>query len=179
MNYQQAIAAMSAASNLNELKQLYRAFALQFHPDRGGSEEAMKAINATFARVFEILKTHQNTTAEAEHARGNWRGHSTTTETPEEFIDIIAKLGILPGLTIELCGSWLWIGGATLQHKESLKAAGCRWSKSKSKWYWRHEEDFCRKHRGGTELDLDEIRNLYGSQIINNSEKSTMSVTYA
>lgn len=35
----------------------------------------------------------------------------TTDETAAEFIDIIAKLVRLPGIIIELCGSWLWITG--------------------------------------------------------------------
>ena len=43
-----ALRQMLAAQTLNELKQLYRAFALEFHPDHGGSEEAMKQINIQF-----------------------------------------------------------------------------------------------------------------------------------
>lgn len=178
MNYQEAIAAMSAAQNLNELKQLYRAFALQFHPDRGGSEEGMKSINGTFSRLFEILKKRQNDTASEQHAKGNYRGYSTTTETPEEFITIVEKLQKLDGIVIELCGSWLWISGDTRRHKESLKSYGCLWSRNKGQWYWRHEEDFCKKFRGGQELTLDEIRNLYGSQIIDDSRRNTVAVVY-
>ena len=55
-----ALRQMQAAQNLNELKQLYRAFALEFHPDHGGSEEAMKQINIQFTWLFESLKNKQN-----------------------------------------------------------------------------------------------------------------------
>jgi curved DNA-binding protein CbpA len=164
---QTAIHNMRKAESLNELKQLYRVYAMQFHPDHGGDEETMKAINATFTTMFEILKNHQNTRAEQEHARGNWKGFSTTTETPEEFIDIVNKLHAIGGIVIELCGSWIWISGETKDNREALKAAKCRWSKNKKQWYWRHEEDFCRKHRSHSELEMDEIRDLYGSQILN------------
>jgi len=178
MNYKQALAAMQAASNLTELKQLYRAFALQFHPDRGGSEEAMKAINGTFSKMFEILKTRQNDTAAEQHQKGNWKGYATTSETPEEFIDIVSKLNRIEGIVIELCGTWIWISGDTREHRAELKAAGCIWSKGKQKWYWRHVEDFCKKSRKRSELSIEAIRELYGSQIINNNRNySTNYVT--
>lgn len=35
----------------------YREMALQFHPDRGGSKEAMQAINAAADRLKELLAT--------------------------------------------------------------------------------------------------------------------------
>lgn len=162
---QNAIHAMRQAESLNELKQLYRAFAMQYHPDRGGDEDAMKAINNEFTALFEVLKYKQNTEAEQQHEQGNWKGYSTTSETPEEFIDIVAKLNAIGGIVIELCGSWIWITGDTKGNREALKAAGCRWSPKKMQWYWRHEEDYCRKYRKG-ELDMEEIRDLYGSQII-------------
>lgn len=174
-----ALRQMLLAETLNELKQLYRAFALQFHPDHGGNEEAMKAINIEFTRLFAILKDRQNDEAARAHDAGNWAGYSTTTETPEEFIDIISKLAQIPGLIVELCGCWLWISGETYQHKEALKAAGCKWSKSKKIWYWRHEEDFCRKYRAGAELDINEIRDLYGSQIIGRNGANRMAVSFA
>lgn len=160
-----AIKAMRQAQSLNELKQLYRAFAIQFHPDHGGDEEGMKAINIEFTALFEVLKYKQNTQAKEQHEKGNWKGFATTSETPEEFIEIVGKLNRIAGIIIELCGTWIWISGETKEHKDELKQAGCKFSGKKMQWYWRHEEDYCRKHRKD-ELDMDEIRNLYGSQII-------------
>ena len=171
----EALRALKSAQTLNELKQLYRAFALQFHPDHGGSEEAMKAINIEFSRLFEILKTRQNDEATRAHDEGNWAGFSTTTETPEEFIDIVSKLDKIPGLVVELCGRWLWISGSTLKNREALKACGCRWSTNKKMWYWRHEEDFCKKHSSNS-LDIDEIRAQYGSQRMTSKGFSVMPV---
>jgi DnaJ-class molecular chaperone len=160
---QDALRALKSAQNLNELKQLYRAFALQFHPDHGGNEEAMKQINIQFSWMFDFLKNRQNDEAARAHDAGNWAGYSTTTETPEEFIDIISKLDQIQGIFVELCGRWLWISGNTKDNREALKACGCRWSPTKKLWYWRHEEDFCRKHNGNT-LEIEEIRATYGSQ---------------
>ena len=140
--------------NLDELKKEYRRLSMIHHPDRGGDPEIMKAINAEHDEVFEILKKQHNETHDEHHQ---------TTETPEEFRKIIDLLLKLDGLEVELCGSWLWIGGETRKHKEALKAAGCRWSKNKLLWYWRHPEDGCYK-RTGKSKTMNQIRFKYGSQ---------------
>lgn len=144
-------------SNLDELKSAYRRAAMANHPDRGGSEEAMKEINADYTKMFDILKDAHNMRAE------NPDNHTRpTTEAPEEFIAIIEALLHMDGLTVELCGSWLWIGGETRAHKEALKAAGCRWSNNKKLWYWHHAEDGSHWHRGNK--SMAQIRHKYGSQ---------------
>ena len=140
-------------NNLDELKAAYRRLAMKHHPDRGGDVETMKAINAEHDALFEALKKKHNENADDYHK---------TTETPEEFREIIMKLIIIPGLDVELCGSWLWIGGNTREHKEELKALGCRWSQNKKRWYWHHAEEG-RKWRRGT-YSMNEIRTKYGSQ---------------
>ena len=140
---------------LDELKKEYRRLAMKYHPDRGGDLETMKAINAEHDEAFEELKAQHNATADEYHQ---------TTEAPEEFRRIIDLLLRLDGLTVELCGCWLWIGGETRTHKEELKAAGCRWSPKKALWYWRHPEDGCYHNRGRSQT-MNHIRTRYGSQI--------------
>lgn len=89
---------------LDELKKEYRRLAFANHPDRGGDVETMKAINSEYEAMHEILKKQHNASADEYHQ---------TTETPAEFIEIINVLVRMGGLEIELCGSWLWIGGNT------------------------------------------------------------------
>lgn len=145
----------TSCKSLEELKAEYRRLVKIHHPDHGGDLETMKQVNNDYSAAFEKLKAQHNETHDAEHQ---------TTETPEEFIEIIDKLLNLSGLDIELCGSWLWIGGNTREHKDALKAAGCRWSNNKKLWYWRHEEDGHRWSRG--KKSIGEIRAKYGSQHI-------------
>lgn len=143
--------------NLDELKKAYKAAALKHHPDMGGDTATMQAINAEYEARFEVLKRSQNEQA-AEDPTGKARA---TTESAGDFIRIIEALLKLDGLEIELCGRWLWIGGNTRQHKEALKAAGCRWSSAKKLWSWHFAEDGARWHKGSK--TMDQIRNKYGS----------------
>ncbi len=138
------------ARTLDELKAQYRAWTKKLHPDCGGSDADMKALNLEFERFFEILK--RNATADQQ-----------TTETAHDFMDIIDHLIKMDGLQVELCGSWLWITGDTYRYRAELKACGCRWSSSKKKWYWRPAESgYQGKHKAKT---MEEIRERYGSQL--------------
>ena len=67
----------------------------------------------------------------------------------------------MDGLTVELCGRWLWIGGNTREHKDELKACGCRWSSSKKLWSWHFAEEGSHWHRGKKSMEY--IRSTYGS----------------
>lgn len=147
-------------NDLNELKAAYRKLAMANHPDRGGDPEIMKAINAEYTILFNRLKDGYNATRDCD---------KETTETPEDFINIIETLLKLEGISIELCGRWLWIGGNTYQHKDALKAAGCRWCSGKKLWSWHFEEDSCLRKRKST--DMDTIRFKYGSQIITGTSR--------
>ena len=126
---------------------------MKHHPDHGGDTATMAAINNEYEARFTILKNQHNATADEKHQ---------TTETPEEFINIINTLIKFPGIIVELCGAWLWISGDTKPIKEDLKACGCRWSNNKKMWYWHHPEEGVRWHKGKS--TMTDIRNKYGSQ---------------
>ncbi|MBI1214112.1 MAG: J domain-containing protein [Alphaproteobacteria bacterium] len=79
----------------------------------------------------------------------------------EALSEALNALLDLPGLSIEICGSWAWITGDTKTHKEALKAAGCRWAPKKEAWYLR--PDGWRPSRNRREHSMEEIRNTYGS----------------
>ena len=166
---------------LDELKKAYKAAAMKHHPDVGGSTEAMQEINAAYERKFEYLKGRQNAEyaerfevlkrSQNEQAAEDTTGKTyATTENAADFIAIINALLRLDGLEIELCGRWLWIGGNTREHKEALKAAGCRWSSTKKLWSWHYAEDGV-FHRGKSK-SMDQIRSKYGSTSFSRSTNS-------
>ena len=153
-------------NTIEELKAEYRRLAMKNHPDRGGDEETMKAINQQYDEAFERMKNGEQTRTE---------GHSTNrhTESPEQFRDIINALIQLDGLVIEICGCWIWISGNTYAHREALKKAGCGYASGKKMWYWHSPETASRNRRKTT---MNEIRERYGSTIIESSSRNAVVV---
>lgn len=153
---------------LEDLKKQYHRLAMKHHPDVGGTEQAMKEINAEYEKLFSSLKdTHKN--AEGEF----YQSRTATTETAAEFMDIIEKLIHMDGIEIELCGSWVWVTGNTRPHKDELNALAFRWSSSKAAWYF-HRDGY--KKRSKKSLTLDEIRGYYGSEKIEKKQGANIAV---
>lgn len=148
--------------NIEDLKAEYRRLAMLHHPDRGGDTATMQKINAEYARLFETLKDIHKSTRE--DGPRTYTAENKTKETPEDFINIINELFKLDGLEVELCGRWLWIGGATMKHKDALKKLGCKWSKNKGKWSWHFPEDSAWTYKGKREWSMDAIRRTWGSE---------------
>lgn len=145
---------------LDELKSEYRRLAKAFHPDCGGDAEVMKKVNADYERTFNAMKeNHGGNTAQ-------------NNETASDFISVIDALCKLHGITVELCGSWLWISGNTKPVKEELKAAGCRWSNNKKMWYWM-KGDYHKIYSG--KASIEKIRSKYGSRILNSNDEGQKS----
>lgn len=147
-------------TTIEEIKRQYRKLALKHHPDRGGRLEDMQRINAE----WDVLKKRCYNIHE--DMSGNVYTDQTQ-ETPdnvtEMFAEIIERLIKMEGLEIEICGSFVWVGGNTRKHKDELKEMGFRWASKKRMWFlapqgWRK--------RGRRELSMDEIRESYGSKKI-------------
>ena len=161
----------ASIQTLTDLKKSFHDLARRYHPDTGNPEASnakMKEINAAYTARFEELKRKQNAQAAA-----NPDGPAkATTEAPEEFIEIVSALLRLDGLTVELCGCWLWISGETRKHKDALKAAGCRWAAQKKMWSWHHAEDGSWHYRG--KKSIDEIRTKYGSTTFSAADRAAL-----
>lgn len=151
---------------LEELKKQYRTLAMKHHPDCGGNTADMQSINAEYDILFEQLKT-VHTTATGDTYTAN------TDETPEQFKNIINRLIVLEGISIEIIGSWVWVTGNTYQHKEVIKSLMFRWSNSKKAWYF-HGDNYHKTSK--KTFTLDEIRDLYGSQTITNKPQLKLTV---
>lgn len=139
-----------------EVKAAYFKQAKALHPDNGGDVEAFKAMQAEYTAAWDRLKEVHKATDGTEYTK-------ETTETAEEFMDILEKVIHLPGVNIEICGRWIWITGNTFPVKDAIKEAGFRFAGKKKAWYYRREEDACKWH-GKKKMSLDDIRMKYGSQ---------------
>jgi len=138
------------------LKKMYHKLAFKFHPDCGGSLEAMKQINNEYDVLFAKLKNiHVN--AEGETYTKD------TDEVSDYFKDIISKLINLVGLEIEIIGSFVWVSGDTRPHKDTLKAMAFKWHSKKVCWFLA-PPDY--RKRSKKQYEMDEIRDMYGSQVV-------------
>lgn len=148
--------------DLSAAKARYKELAKAHHPDLHPEEgdEIMQQINAEYdALVARLSRVAPDGRTEAtdEQARA-------AQDMAEAFRAAVYAIINLDGLSIELCGSWLWVSGETRKHRDALKAAGYRWASTKKMWYWRPEEAACRRSRKGT--TMADIRLKYGSERI-------------
>ncbi|CAM2943682.1 J domain-containing protein [Vibrio ordalii] len=144
---------ITATATQAEIKKAYKAASIQFHPDRNpAGAQMMIAINAAYA----FLKQQGDTVSPQEGFTANNYG--------EELNTILNQLFALDGLEIEVCGNWVWIGGNTKAHKETLgkNGLGCLWANKKKMWYYRPSDYKSRGGRGG--WDMDTIRGVHGSE---------------
>ena len=138
---------------LEELKKEYKKLAMKLHPDRPtGNEELFKEMSSEYDTLFKILSTQEK-----------------SSETSTEYKDIINAIMNL-NVDIEIIGTWIWITGDTKPVKETLKENGFRWAKNKKAWYW-HNGDY--KKVSHKKMEMDDIRNLYGSQKIKSSNNKS------
>ena len=146
----------TGCKTLEQLKREYKRLAKLHHPDCGGDDATMAAINAEFDELSKRLP-RETATGETYQPREEER------EAPEKFREAVAATLNMDGVTVELCGAWLWVTGNTYPHRDRLKGAGYRFSKNKVAWYWHDENSVSHSKK---RYSLDEIRLMHGSETI-------------
>ena len=134
--------------NLDELKKRFRDLCKLHHPDLGGDETTMKAVNTEYEACLKDGLKHT-------------KDFKDRMNIEKELAAILQRLIILPDVTVEICGRWIWVTGNTYPVKSQLKSAGCRFANKKKAWYWRSDKDKAPSRK--KKLSLDEIRSKFGS----------------
>jgi hypothetical protein len=145
----------SECKTLDEAKALYFDLAKKLHPDLGGSTEQFQNLNSQF---HSFKPTSEKFTGEFE----KWM--------PENYIKVIEALLNIKGITITVCGSWIWLSGETKAVKEEIKAIPAfelgfnrGFSKDKAMWYF---SPVGYRKKSKKEMTFDEIQSWYGSEEI-------------
>lgn len=140
---------------LEELKKQYRKLVFMHHPDKNGDAEKMKAVNNEYDKLFKILKdVHQTKDGEAYTAK------QTSTETADQFKDLINELMKMDDIEIEIIGCFVWVTGNTRAYKDKLKELKFQWHSKKTAWFLKPENYRCKSRRN---YEFDEIREMYGT----------------
>lgn len=160
---------MAYFKNVNTLEQLrkqYRDLLKKFHPDNAnGSTEATKVINVEYDRLFKELKDRHeskstgNGYSKDSNAKADYNSMKYDFAEDAKLREMLSKIISFDGITIEVCGNWIWAFDSYNYRKE-LKELGFKYARNKKAWYW-HSDCFRKKSR--KTLSMDDIRNYYGS----------------
>jgi hypothetical protein len=148
----------SADQTIEQARSEFRKLCLELHPDKGGNEEEFKSMKNEYDGIIKILSAFEAGNANRENRRARY-----TYEMEQELAEKIESMLNIPGIIIEICGSWLWIAGNTFPVHELIKAQGCKFSGKKKLWYWSADMG-AGKVRG--RYTMEKIRNKFGSEII-------------
>ena len=138
------------------VKNAYREACKIYHPDiNPAGDEMMKFINNAYDVLKDFTGKLDPANDQAEPKEG-----SNASHYPEALNDALNALYGLPGLTYEICGAWLWVGGNTKEHKDRIKEAGFKWASRKKLWFFR-PDDY--KSRNRKEKSMNDIRDKWGT----------------
>lgn len=150
---------------IEEAKRQYNRLAFQYHPDRGGDEDAMKQINVE----WDYLCAHNyNIHESASGSVYTDEQQDVPDEVTQRFKKIINALLELDGVGIEICGSFIWLSGETYQWKELLKGLGFKWARKKRRWYLAPTQ----KHKRNNDWSMERIRARHGSLVVSEAPQT-------
>lgn len=143
---------------LDGLRKLYRKLVVRYHPDNGGSEEAIKEINAEYDILFKRLKsnfehkdTYKNAT-EKQKQQYDW-------QKDKQIREMVIQLSKFRNIKVEIIGVWIWVSNC-YEYRKELKELGFHWARQKQMWYL-HFDDF---HKFSFKpASMSYIREKYGS----------------
>lgn len=150
-----------------EINSVYKALRVAFHPDNGGNAADFQELTTQHAAALAALD-HSTTAAdgaplELPAAVIGLPEHCETSTMDADALKMIERASLIPGVSVELCGSWVWVTGNTKPVKDQLKELRFRYSSGKRAWYWHDPREGYRR-RGRRHYSLDEIRDMHGSQ---------------
>ena len=148
----------AGVATIEELRKRYRELLKQFHPDNGGDEETMKAINIEYDKLFDVLNKESKSDGQTDTYDQNAENQA--------FKEILNQI-IGYKMEIELIGRWIWCFNC-FAYKDRLKELGFKFAPKKKAWTW-HYGEFSRYHKG--EISIDDIRAKYGSQKVTRQSK--------
>lgn len=152
---------------LEELRKQYKDLLKKYHPDcPTGSTEATQQINAEYEQLFKLLKdNHDKSSCNASDKASAYNSKYDWQED-EKLRDMLNKVIMFTGVTIEIIGEWIWITGNTYQYRKELKESGFKFAGQKKAWYW-HSENYHKK--SNKRLTMNDIRGYYGSTEIHST----------
>jgi len=158
--------------DLSELRKEYIKASKLYHPDAGGNEEDMKALNNAYEDAQERLKNEKvYTTWNGEHDEAKYQGGIQFQEEVDAKIREVMGYVIKYNLRIEVIGYWIYIHETTRERdREQMNGFNLKWAGKKKCWYFNPNTEY--KRRGKKNYSLEEIRGMHGSSFVHTSNPS-------
>lgn len=119
-------------SDPEQLQILYRALALQYHPDKGGDTAVMQAINSQYDQARKRLEAPDP----ARKFTPQPKPQSPTGPTDDARMAAVLAKFRCPGVWIEFQGAEVIARGKVYENKEILKELGYWWSNEHRFWHF-------------------------------------------
>lgn len=156
-------------STVGAVKSEYRRLAKQYHPDIGGEEAAMKAINLEYLTTLSRMdgQVSQGTDGKAHTYHYNEPVEQVIMDKVREVLALN-----LPGVTVEIVGLWIWVSGTTREMAPKLNRNGAkmRWHSKREKWYWKPYRTKTRY----SNKSFDTLRRIYGSRVVERESETAL-----
>lgn len=155
--------------SLQELRKQYKELLKIHHPDNGGNVAQMQEINVEYDKLFKLLKNKHDSTAtnNDKTSYDNMKYDFTEDALLREMLNKIIGFS---GITIEVCGSWIWAFDS-FKYRKELKEMGFKYAAKKKAWHW-HSEAF--KKKSHKSLSMTDIRNYYGSTEVQPEQRALL-----
>jgi len=144
-----------------EMRAQFRQWCLKLHPDKGGDPEEFKAMKDEYDSIIKRMSLNEALSAKSENRRTAY-----TYEREKQVMNAIERFMRIPGIIVELCGSWLWLSGNTFPVHDRIKAEGAKFSSSKKKWYY--SPYMSERKPKKSMYSMQKIREKFGSEIFEN-----------
>lgn len=144
---------LSGKFDMTDIKKAWRKLQSQYHPDK----------NPLGTEMCKIINDAYETLGKEDYSQ------EEVLDEPSDYLNVLEGLfGALlrmDDVSVEVCGSWVWVTGNTKPYRDILKEVGCVWASKKVAWYLRPEGERKRKFFGKV-YTLDEIRKTHGSEVV-------------
>ena len=133
---------------LEDIKKHYRELCKKLHSDFGGSDADFIAMKKEYDYLLKNFIETQNF------------GNNEDFEIIEELKEKLKHIIYITDITIEVIGTWLWVSGNTITHKEMLKKLGFLYSSNKKMWFYTKNLRY-KNRKGKSKYNMQDLQSIY------------------